>query len=126
MRWCDTNTSVIEWSSEEVIIPYRTILDEAKDRKTGKTTWHRYFVDFYVKVQTKNNTFERYLVEVKPLSETQEPIFEGRKMSKKSMLYQQKNWIVNSAKWKAAREYCADRGMKFKVVTEVELYGRRK
>lgn len=30
-------------------------------------------------------------------------------------------WGVNEAKWKAAEEYCKDRGWKFIIMTEHEL-----
>jgi hypothetical protein len=30
-------------------------------------------------------------------------------------------WGVNSAKWKAAREFCKDRGYEFVIITEKEL-----
>lgn len=32
-----------------------------------------------------------------------------------------KTYAVNEAKWKAAREFCADRRMEFKIITEKEL-----
>lgn len=126
MRWADTNASVVEWSSEEIVIPYRTVLDEAADRKNGKKTptWHRYYVDFFVKIKTKGGLFERILVEVKPYHETIPPVItEGT--SKKSALYKQKTWIVNQAKWRAASEWAHDRGMKFKVITEKNIFGQR-
>jgi hypothetical protein len=43
MLHLDKNPSVVSWSSEEIIIPYKSPAD-------GK--WHRYFVDFYVQIQT--------------------------------------------------------------------------
>jgi trans-aconitate methyltransferase len=39
MKWCDENKKVLEWGSEEIVVPYRSPLD-------GK--YHRYFVDFYI------------------------------------------------------------------------------
>jgi hypothetical protein len=30
-------------------------------------------------------------------------------------------WGINTAKWKAAEEYCRDRGWKFQIFTEKEL-----
>ena len=41
MLWCDQTPSVQEWGSEEIIIPYTSPVD-------GKR--HRYYPDFYVKV----------------------------------------------------------------------------
>ena len=59
MKWCDYTTSVQEWGSEEIIIPYISPVD-------GKR--HRYFPDFYVRIQNR-----KYLVEVKPFKQTLEP-----------------------------------------------------
>ena len=52
MVYCDKNTSVIEWGSEEIIIPYRS-------PKDGRI--HRYFPDFYMKVKQKNGTTKKPL-----------------------------------------------------------------
>ena len=46
MSFLDNNTNVLEWSSEEHIIPYRSPLD-------GKV--HRYFPDFFVKKNYKDS-----------------------------------------------------------------------
>ena len=42
MVYCDKNDAIIEWGSEEVIVPYLSPMD-------GKI--HRYFPDFYMKVR---------------------------------------------------------------------------
>ena len=42
MVYCDLNENILEWGSEEIIIPYRSPVD-------GKV--HRYFPDFYIKVR---------------------------------------------------------------------------
>lgn len=124
MRWCDTNPAILEWGSEEIVIPYRSPLDADIEKKTGRPKYRRYYVDFYVKLRTKTHETKRYLIEIKPLAETKPPVL-TEKMSKKSKAYIQKNWIVNTAKWKAAKEYAADRKMEFRVLTEVEIYGRK-
>jgi hypothetical protein len=126
MRWCDSDPSVIEWSSEEIKIPYRSILDEAYEKKNRLPykRWHRYFVDFYVKVRSRDGTEKRYLVEVKPKHETKPPVTKGTNKSSKTILRQKMTWAVNSAKWEAARAWCSRRGMEFKIITEKELYGR--
>jgi len=38
-RYCDRNRNILEYSSEEVIIPYRSPVDNK---------YHRYFPDFYI------------------------------------------------------------------------------
>lgn len=127
MMWCDKNDNILEWSSEEVIIPYRSVLDELREQKfkITKKKWHRYFVDFYIKVKSKNGNIEKYLIEVKPFHETMEPLVEGTKKSKKTIINQQRTWLINQAKWAAARDFCKKRNMQFKIITEKELYGRR-
>ena len=50
MKFCDTNKDILEWGSEEVIIPYKSPLD-------GR--YHRYFPDFSVKIRTKDKKIEK-------------------------------------------------------------------
>jgi len=111
MNWCDLNSDVVQWGSEEVVIPYRSPVD-------GRM--HRYFVDFIVKVRDKNTgKITTRLVEVKPYRYTQEPKIPKRKT--KRFLQEVAQWGVNRAKWEAAEEFCLDRGWKFMIVTEKEL-----
>ena len=105
-NWCDKNPSIIKWNSEETIIPYRCPTDNKV---------HRYFVDF--KITTANG--KTYLVEVKPMKQTQPPVFPGRRTQR--YLTESMTFIKNQAKWKAATEYCKDRGWEFKIITEHEL-----
>jgi hypothetical protein len=109
MVYCDLNDHIIEWSSEEIVIPYRSPLD-------GKV--HRYYPDFYVKIKTLEEV-KVYIVEVKPLRQTLEPKPPKRKT--KQYLNEVFAYTKNQAKWKAAREWCADRRYEFKIITEVEL-----
>lgn len=108
-NWCDYNPNVIQWSSEEVVIPYLCCTDNKV---------HRYYVDFKIQVKDKSNQIKTYLVEIKPQSQTQEP-----KKRKKTKKYIQEVMLYgkNTSKWKAAQEYCKDRGWHFKIITEQEL-----
>jgi hypothetical protein len=108
--WCDNNPNVVSFSSEEIIIPYKSPVD-------GK--YHRYFVDFMVKIKTKDNTIRTYLVEVKPKRQTQPP--EIKKRITKQYINEVTTWGVNQSKWKAAIDYCLDRGWEFKILTEQDL-----
>jgi hypothetical protein len=110
MNWCDLNSDVLEWGSEEVVIPYRSPLDNRV---------HRYFVDFLVKVKQTDNTYKMILVEVKPYRFTQEPKIPKRRT--KRFINEVKQWGVNLAKWESATEFCIDRGWEFKLITEKEL-----
>ncbi len=110
MYYCDHNESIIEWSSEEYVIPYKSPVD-------GK--WHRYFPDFYMKVRNLNGSTETYLVEVKPKAQVEGP--KPQKTRTKKYITEVATYATNQAKWKAAEEFCRDRLWKFKIITEVEL-----
>jgi len=110
MKWCDTNPSVLEWGSETIIIPYTSPVDNRV---------HRYFVDFYIKVQDRNGKINRYLVEIKPAKFTKPPEIPARKTRR--FVQEVFQYGINQAKWKTADEYCIERSMKFLVLTEVDL-----
>lgn len=110
MNWLDQNDDIVSWASEELIIPYKSPVDNR---------FHRYFPDFLVKARTKDGKFKTLLIEVKPKKQTQEP--EPRKRVTKQYINEVTTWGVNQAKWKAATEYCLDRGWEFKLITEDHL-----
>lgn len=110
MKWCDLNHNVLEWGSEEIVVPYRSPLD-------GR--YHRYFVDFYIKVQNKFGEIKKYLIEIKPKKQTQEPQVQKRKTPR--YINEVKTYVVNQAKWEAAREWAADRQLEFLILTEDHL-----
>jgi TnsA endonuclease N terminal len=110
MKWLDTNTNVIEWCSEELVIPYL-------DPTTGKH--RRYFPDFVIRVKTPDNRIKTYMLEVKPAYQTKEP--PKKKRVTKKYINEVTTWGVNEAKWEKAKEYCADRGWSFLLITEKEL-----
>ncbi len=110
MRWCDINASVLEWGSETVVIPYKSPVDNK---------FHRYFVDFYVKIKNKENKIVKYLVEIKPDKFTKPPQIPKRQTKK--FIQEVFQYGTNQAKWKAADEFCQDRGMKFLILTENDL-----
>ena len=116
MSWCDKNANVLEWSSEEIIIPYRG--------PDGKP--HRYFPDFYMKQRQLDGKVKKYLIEVKPLKQCSPP--KKPKRQTKGYIREAFEYARNQAKWKEAREWCADRKLEFKVITEKELgisYGKK-
>jgi len=110
MSWLDQNDGVVSWASEECIVPYVSPVDGRK---------HRYFPDFIVKVKTKMGTFKTMMLEVKPKKQTIQP--EPRKRVTKQYITEVTTYAVNQAKWKAATEFCLDRGWEFKLVTEDHL-----
>ena len=110
MRWFDSNSNVLTWGSESVIIPY-----QGPDGKL-----HRYFVDFVCEMKRTTGNVQKFLVEVKPEKQTMPPISTPRQ-SIKTKLYESYNWAVNSKKWDAARAWCDKKGMKFFILTEKHL-----
>ena len=110
MVYCDTNKAILEWGSEEIIIPYLSPLD-------GRI--HRYFPDFYIKVRQSNDTIKKFIIEVKPKNQCAPPN-ESRKKTRR-WYKEAKAWGINSAKWKYATEWCAYNDMEFKILTEDHL-----
>jgi hypothetical protein len=110
MQKLDAHPDVMQWSSEEVVIPYISPIDNR---------YHRYFMDFYMKRKNREGKIEEILIEVKPLAQTKPPTVQN-KVSRRYITEVQ-TWGVNSAKWKAAQEYCKDRGWQFQIITEKEL-----
>ena len=108
-HYCDLNENIIEWGSEEFWIPYR-----APDGRI-----RRYFPDFIMKVKESTGKIKTYVVEVKPDKQTRPP--KPRKRVTKSYIYECKPYATNQAKWEAATEWCADRKVEFKIITEKEL-----
>ncbi len=109
MRWLDENPSVIYWASEELIIKYLSPIDNKV---------HRYFPDFIVKVRRKDGLVMTYVLEVKPENQTKQP---QQKRKTKRFIEESMTYAVNQSKWKAADEFCKDRGWEFKVLTERDL-----
>ena len=106
MRYCDLNDDILYWASEELPVRYYNPLDKK---------YHRYFPDFVVK--TVNN--DKYMIEIKPSRQVVKP--KPPKKKTKSYMRESFEYIKNQAKWQAAKSYCDDNGMPFKVITEKDL-----
>jgi len=110
MYWCDVNENIIKWASEEIWIPYLSPLDKRV---------HKYFPDFYIKYKDNSGNIKESLIEVKPKKQVEGPKPQKR-MTQKQM-YELKEYAKNQAKWKAAKEFCADRRWEFQILTEDNL-----
>lgn len=110
MKYCDSNRNVLKWGSEILALPYRSPIDNRV---------HRYFPDFYIKVRESNGKIREYIIEIKPKKQCMEPKPQKRKT--KGHIYEVYEYAKNQAKWKVAKEFCIDRGMEFKIITEDEL-----
>ena len=116
MVYCDTNTSIVEWGSEEVIIPYVSPWD-------GRV--HRYFPDFYIKVCQKDGMLKKFIIEIKPKKQCKPPNKNPKRKTKR-WRGEIKAWGVNNAKWKSATEWCKNNDMDFQILTEDHLEIRYK
>lgn len=110
MKWCDYSPLVKRWSSEEVVIPYRSPHDNQI---------HRYFMDFWVEME--NGMI--YLWEVKPLEQTVRPAAPKRNTPASQAKYIEAalTYKTNMAKWITADKFAKERNWTFKVMTERAL-----
>ena len=111
MKYFDVNPSVLQWSSEEVVIPYY-------DSMSKKV--RRYFPDFLIKVKTATGETKTHLIEVKPSKDLRPPVG-GRGKKKSTVLYEMKAYRMNRDKFASARKWCDERGIIFDVWTEKHL-----
>lgn len=118
-KYCDLNSNVLYWSSEPFSIEYENPIDN---------TLHNYYVDFYIKVKTKNEEIKEYLVEIKPYSKTQRPILENKdKVHYKTLRKYTKEleeYIINQAKFKAGLEFAKRKNLNYIVLTDKDLINK--
>lgn len=107
-EFLDNNVNVIRWSSETIAIPYIKPTD-------GRL--HKYLPDYYVEFRNSAGDIIRELWEVKPKSQTRAP-----RKNHKHALYEQLTYAINMAKWEAAVAFCAQRGIKFRILTERSIF----
>ncbi len=105
MKYLDRQPGVLQWNSEEIIIPYKSPID-------GK--WHRYYPDFWVKTSNSET-----IIEIKPKKQTKPP--KENPKHKRRYLKEVKTFVINEAKWKAAEEFCENKGWQWKIMTEDTL-----
>lgn len=106
MRFCDNNPSVEQWASESVKIPYR-------DPLTGKATV--YVPDFLIVYVDRNHKKHAELIEIKPANQMLK-----EKVGKNS--YNQAQYVKNMAKWEAANAWAKQKGIRFRVINEQDLF----
>lgn len=106
MAFLDNNPSIQQWSSEPLKIPYR-------DPLTGKQTV--YVPDFLVSYMDKNLKKHLELWEVKPEKQALR-----ERVGKNP--YNQAQFVKNQAKWAAAANWCKNNNIKFRIVTEGDIF----
>lgn len=112
MKFCDEHPNVSQWASEAVRIPYRNPL-------SGKHTI--YVPDFFIVYADKGGKKRVELIEVKPSNQALKEKL-GRSRAN------QAHYVVNQAKWEAARAWCKQKGIYFRIVTEQDIFhnGKRR
>jgi hypothetical protein len=108
MQFCDNHPGVVQWSSEAVKIPYKNPL-------TNRNTI--YVPDFLVVYSDKKGNRHAEVIEVKPKKET------DIKSAGRNPITQAKV-INNLAKWEAARAWCKQNNLQFRIVTEEDIFHR--
>ena len=106
MQFCDTHPSVVKWASESVKIPYKNPI-------TGKNS--NYIPDFLVQYQDKNGKVVTELVEIKHKNKS---IIESKNQNRRLA----ETVAVNHAKWEQAMRWCKQNGLRFRVVTEEDIF----
>jgi hypothetical protein len=109
MKHFDEDPNVLWWASEELVIPYRSPVDQRM---------HRYFPDFIVYVKQKTGKEKTIVIEIKPERQTKKPI---QKRQTKRFLEEAATYAINQEKWRAADIFCQKEGWDFMVLTEKDL-----
>ena len=109
MSFCDNNPAVLNWASEGVKIPYFNPV-------SGKNTI--YVPDFLIVYVDANQRKHTELVEIKPSTET--TMESARSYRDKLMV------AMNMAKWAAADSWARANNMRFRVVTEYDIFKNNK
>jgi len=104
-QFCDNNPAVLHWASEAIQIPYRNPV-------SGKQTV--YVPDFLIVYTDASQRQHTEIIEIKPLKEA---TMESAKSYRDKLMV-----AINMAKWAAADNWARANNMRFRVVTEFDLY----
>jgi hypothetical protein len=119
-EFLDNNPYVLAWGSEIEPINY---MKPVPDKNGGvKMKPAKYYPDIYVEYVNENKEFKKELIEIKPDKQTRPS------RSRKPTVKLQENYThaVNTAKWEAAKRWCEERGIEFKIYTENNVYRTKK
>lgn len=104
--WLDESPSVVSWASEPIKIPYL-------DPFTGKV--RSYTPDLLIKYVSKGGKQHVELIEIKPKRET---MLEHAKTKRDKIAL-----ATNMNKWQQAEAWSKQRGIIFRVITEMDIFG---
>ena len=106
-KFFDNNPNILQWSSEEIAIPYIK-------PTTGRV--HRYFPDYWIKYRNGEGEILQEIIEVKPHVQVH--------INSKCRItdYDRLMYAINVAKWEAATQFCKKNNIKFRILTEKEMF----
>jgi hypothetical protein len=107
-KFLDENSSILKWSSEEIAIPYNHPI---------KNKIYNYYPDFMVQFKNKDG-IQTWILEIKPKKQTY--------LRESASKIEKMTWVVNMAKWEAAKKYCEKNKLTFKILTEQDLFNNAK
>ena len=110
MRFCDENPAILQWASESINIPY-------KNPFTNRNTI--YVPDFMIMYVNKNGEKNAELIEIKPSTQTTLEAA-GRSVRDQAAA------VLNMYKWQAAQAWCSQNGIRFRVLTENDIFHQGK
>lgn len=103
--FCDNNPAVVNWASEAIQIPYRNPV-------SGKQTI--YVPDFLIVYVDAKQRKHAELIEIKP---SKEVTMESAKSYRDKLMV-----AINMAKWAAADSWARANNIRFRVVTEYDIF----
>lgn len=104
-NFCDNNPAVLNWASEAIQIPYFNPV-------SGKQTI--YVPDFLIVYTDAKQNKHTELIEIKP---SKEVTMETAKSYRDKLMV-----AINMAKWAAADSWCKANNIRFRVVTEYDIF----
>jgi hypothetical protein len=119
MKTLDTSDWCLEWLSEQPQVKYVNPLTKTPQNPAGNV-WN-YHPDFVVVVDNGDGTTSTKMIEVKPQKQTKPPKPSGRGRSRRLVESETRTWVLNQAKWDAAKDYCKKRGWEFIIMTEKDI-----
>jgi hypothetical protein len=109
MRYFDKHPDVAAWASETIQIPYMHPV---------KKKVKMYIPDFFVVYVDKNGKKRQEIIEVKPAGQAS--------LKEAKSTYQKVSLAINTAKWNAAQQWCSNRNLRFRVITENDMFNKPK
>lgn len=117
LTYCDNHESIIKYAAEKVGVPY--INPILKKEST-------YWIDCWMLTKSPDGTLTRWLIEIKPNKYLTPPEAPNRLTEKATLNYAHhaKAYIINNAKFTAAKVYAAKNNMRFGIITENFLFNK--